>query len=72
VCLVRVVPCDSAAENVVVLSLNKYASNCVERVLQHADAETMSILTKNVFKNGNLEQMMADDYAKYANRADIA
>ena len=49
-----------------VLSLNKYASNCVERVLQHADEEIMSILTTNVFKQGNLERMMADDYAKCA------
>ena len=58
--------CARAAENVVVLSLNKYASNCVERVLQHADEEIMSILTTHIFKQDNLERMIADDYAKCA------
>lgn len=58
--------CARAAENVVTLSLNKYASNCVERVLQHADAEIMSVLTSRIFKQGNLERMMADNYAKCA------
>ena len=58
--------CARAAENVVTLALNKYASNCVERVLQHADAEIMSVLTSRIFEQGNLERMMADEYAKCA------
>ena len=46
------------------MSKDKYASNCVEQVLQHADARTMEILTSNVLTDGTLEMMMVDDFAK--------
>jgi hypothetical protein len=46
------------------MSKDKYASNCVERVLQHADATTMETLTSHVFADDTIEMMMADDYAK--------
>ena len=54
------------AENILAMSADRYATSCVERLLQHADAETMKIVTENVFHADNLERMMADQYGCYA------
>ena len=56
----------SIAENILAMSADRYATSCVERLLQHADAETMKIVTENVFHADNLERMMADQYGCYA------